>query len=133
MALLESGHEREGLERRARLAGPVGDDVVLGLFEAWPADEGADRSVRRVHRHEGSGEATVGVGQVVVDLLQRNLLEVGIERGVDAQAAVEDLLVSVLSGATKRRVRAQEDLLDLVDEVVEALGGLVDGLGREGL
>jgi len=127
---LEGGGEHEDLERRARLAGALGRQVVAIAVEARSPDHGPHRARLGGDRHQGGGELPAGVGQDVVAGRQGEELGLGAEGGLDAQTALEEGVVPLRRGGPQL-LHVEELLLDLLDEVVVGLGQHVDaGLGQ---
>ena len=123
-AVLERGHQRERLERRARLSPGAASrrevhaavaGVRVPVVGVVPADHRADVAGAGIdHGHRARRVARVREHRSHRAL--REPLELGIDRGRDAEAAGEQELVSVLARLAERRVR-EEPLLEVVDEV----------------
>ncbi len=122
--VLQGRHQRERLERRARL--PTGAAprrevhaavarVRIPIVRVVSADHGSDVAGTGVdHGHRARRVARVGENGA--DRALRVPLELGIDGGRDTEAAGEEELVSILACLAERRVR-EEPLLEVVDEV----------------
>ena len=99
--------EDEGLERRSRLAVPLGGEVVLAGLVGAAGGHREDVAVGRVDR-DHRGRRVGRVGKLAGDRLPSGRLEVRVEGGVDLQPALADRVDAVVG---------DQLVLDVVEEV----------------
>ena len=111
--------ERIDLEARAALACRGGGGVELVVVVAAAADHGAHVAVSVLDADEGAGERVVpGLVELVDDGALRRTLDIGVDGGVDLEAALEDgRLIEVL----------EQELAHVVGEVGEGAHGVAEG------
>ena len=122
-------HER--LERRPRLAHPLGGQVELGLrfgAEEVPAAHQRPHEPRlRIEHHHGARRVGGRVGQHGLHRLLSRLLDRQVDRGVDAQPVLEQQPAPVGRRGAETGV-VEDEPLDPLHEVA----GRVAGVGRLG-
>ena len=113
-ALGQGRNQGKGLEGRARLPAHLRSEIELTLLVVLAADHRDDVARARIDARKRRVEAAVLLRHGLLDGLVGGLLRLGVDRGVDGQAALGELGDVELLGL--------EQLLDVVDEVRGEVG-----------